>query len=658
MEHLDNVLKITGEKLLTDTGKMSHAQAIEKAKREYQKYTVQNLLTVEKAYLKTIKEVEKTVKEKNFKRRAFFVDIETAATSTIKNRIADTDRLSQFINEGDKEPIWDGAIYAYKSKSRSNDNIIGKAPVQVKGKEVKAIQKDKITYRVSVTNLKQFRDDGGVLYFVVYISEDKQKKIYYAMLLPFLLNQYITVAHGKTTMVNLKELPDKDNDFENIVINFINERKKQIISKNGKNWTIQEVIELLGKDNVCMNFNYTCIGYDVHDPFSYLKDNEIYLYAGNQEGSLSFPVEHIENVEMMVYEPEVSIFANGHHYYNKIKVEYHRDERIVIYIGKSFRYLHEENKITLKYNLEGNLNEQIDAIKFLLDVIDDKGLYINGIKYPVEPSEEELRQFSREREEGKLKYLLHIKEMLDKLGVSEPLELGQVTQKQEDYIRMLINCLLNGKRAGFNEKGDIPPLGTITIGNLRIMLLFRQMEDERYEINDFFRYKVNCKLDREGNYDTTQFCMLMADDYLRTSNLDVEIIKKSFKEHRNKGHFERMALCILEMLKAYDRNKKRKDLLDMALGLNCWLQKEDSDNVVHKINLYQCYKRCRNLNDNEIEDLNEMFLNSENNNAIKAAIQILLNSKRLADIYINKLSDDERDTFLDYPIYNLYKELK
>lgn len=63
VEHLDNVLKSTGEKLLTDAGKVSHAQAIGKAKREYRKYTVQNLSPVEEEYLRTIKEIDKKVKE-------------------------------------------------------------------------------------------------------------------------------------------------------------------------------------------------------------------------------------------------------------------------------------------------------------------------------------------------------------------------------------------------------------------------------------------------------------------------------------------------------------------------------------------------------------------------------------------------------------------
>ena len=61
----DNVLKTTGEKLLIGSGKISHSQAIEKAKQEYKKYTVQNLSPVEEAYLQTIKEIEKKAKKSN-----------------------------------------------------------------------------------------------------------------------------------------------------------------------------------------------------------------------------------------------------------------------------------------------------------------------------------------------------------------------------------------------------------------------------------------------------------------------------------------------------------------------------------------------------------------------------------------------------------------
>ena len=63
VENLDRILTSTGEALLTDAGKVSHTQAIEKAKAEYKKYQVQSLSPVEEDYLKTIRAIENAAKE-------------------------------------------------------------------------------------------------------------------------------------------------------------------------------------------------------------------------------------------------------------------------------------------------------------------------------------------------------------------------------------------------------------------------------------------------------------------------------------------------------------------------------------------------------------------------------------------------------------------
>ena len=63
VEHLDNVLKATGEKLLEGAGSVSHAKAMAKANEEYQKYQIQNLSPVEEAYLLSIKDIEKQAKK-------------------------------------------------------------------------------------------------------------------------------------------------------------------------------------------------------------------------------------------------------------------------------------------------------------------------------------------------------------------------------------------------------------------------------------------------------------------------------------------------------------------------------------------------------------------------------------------------------------------
>lgn len=63
VEHLDRVLQSTGEALLTDAGKISHTQALEKAKEEYRKFQTQTLSPVEEAYLATIRQVNKLAAE-------------------------------------------------------------------------------------------------------------------------------------------------------------------------------------------------------------------------------------------------------------------------------------------------------------------------------------------------------------------------------------------------------------------------------------------------------------------------------------------------------------------------------------------------------------------------------------------------------------------
>ena len=63
-DHLDAILISTSEKLLLDSGMVSHEKAVEKAKWEYIKYQTKTLSSVEKAYLDTIKTAQKKIEKK------------------------------------------------------------------------------------------------------------------------------------------------------------------------------------------------------------------------------------------------------------------------------------------------------------------------------------------------------------------------------------------------------------------------------------------------------------------------------------------------------------------------------------------------------------------------------------------------------------------
>jgi len=64
IRELDNILQSTGRKLLSGAGKISHKKATEKAALEYRQYKAKNLSEVEKAYLETIKAVQKKIEKK------------------------------------------------------------------------------------------------------------------------------------------------------------------------------------------------------------------------------------------------------------------------------------------------------------------------------------------------------------------------------------------------------------------------------------------------------------------------------------------------------------------------------------------------------------------------------------------------------------------
>ena len=63
VEQLDSVLSSGNRKLLIGSGKISHDEAMKKAKEEYRKYQEITISPVEQAYMKTIKDIGKSAKK-------------------------------------------------------------------------------------------------------------------------------------------------------------------------------------------------------------------------------------------------------------------------------------------------------------------------------------------------------------------------------------------------------------------------------------------------------------------------------------------------------------------------------------------------------------------------------------------------------------------
>lgn len=149
------------------------------------------------------------------------IQIETLAVNAVKDSILMSDYLIPFINDNDKEPSWDGKVYIYKDKNCTKDSLIGRLPVQVKGKECDDLSKEEISYSMNVVDLNNYLDDGGAILFVVYIAkEGLNKKIYYVELPPIKLRIELSKAKGqKAKTLRLKKFPADNRQKTSIFLN-------------------------------------------------------------------------------------------------------------------------------------------------------------------------------------------------------------------------------------------------------------------------------------------------------------------------------------------------------------------------------------------------------------------------------------------------------
>ena len=92
--------------------------------------------------------------------------IEQIAVNAVKDIFLQSEIFNPCIPYNDREPIWDGFIYI-QNKNQTTIRIA----TQVKGKTAKKISKTP-SYPIRISDLNAYKRDGGVIFFVVFITEE------------------------------------------------------------------------------------------------------------------------------------------------------------------------------------------------------------------------------------------------------------------------------------------------------------------------------------------------------------------------------------------------------------------------------------------------------------------------------------------------------
>ena len=599
------------------------------------------------------------------------MDIEKIATSTVIGRLSLCDGISPSITDGSSEPSWDGNICVYANDSKKKSELIARVPVQVKGKTANNNSAKMINFAVEVADLKNYLNDGGVIFFVVTIAGNG-KQIYYNCLLPFDLKSIIEKVRKHTKKsIKLLSLPDDNLEIRRIILSFIKDRERQATKTV---FTEEEMLEAVKRGaSLTFHIQHKSV---VDNPLEVMREATVqpfYMYVQTMEG-FEIPFKKVEDVcyiamrhkiDIPVYVGETKFYDHLYHGYENGKEYFYISDILRIPVADDKDHP-QKNQFT--YTIKGTLSRRTTNTEFLIALSQNKAFRIgNEIFHDVIVNNQE--EVSRLRDINS--YLKKIKLSLDYFGVKEELEMDGFSEVDWQNIKVLIH-VAEGNEVSFVDQ-DLPKLiySNMKIGNIFIRVLAKKGKNSNgYMLYSGFCDKAHITLRVIGDNEEMRiidpwslYLVMKAKDFL-CSNIDYDIILESIRTMNASdtdisiNWTESMSTnatnMFLEILRAYDsQTTKNIQLLQFAIDMADILLDEDPVSIINRL---QAIRRKRQLTYDEIACLVNLRKENTRDKVIKCAASILLGEIQVVNALINELSIEEKKLITEYPIYTLYKQ--
>ncbi len=586
--------------------------------------------------------------------------IETLSVDAVRNSVATSEYLDQYIPDNDKEPFWDGGIYIYKNKDHNNDNFKGRLPVQVKGKVCDDFSRNEISYPIKTADLRAFLNDGGGIFFVVYVgSQGLRTKIYYLELTPIRIRFILRDAKTQQQKsVKLRAFPTDNDKKATVVMNCLQNCKKQSSFSDAQLFTLEE----LNAKGVLESLTVSLSGVGIQkDPQMALINSDMYIYANIKGSSIPQPLEMLPHDIHTHEEHDASVTINGKEYYNKIRI-IKNAESIKYCIGQSFSLTTTHDHTGMKMNYENADNVAVLAkdLDFMLSYIDAGNFELNGLKIPFEFDKTDYKSFNINHQRNILDFAKKATTVLEILGCNKQLLMSSL--KDEDYrnlYRLYSSLVENKPVKGLKE--DLPFICFMKVGNLNFVVVLRKDENEpgTYKIEDFFGANLVAAYDgpNDEKIPMSPYAILKSDDLVKADNAKWDLLLPSFLDvEKNDETYERANWFLLDLLDAYDKTKN-PNILSTAKEFAEWISSSPDNEMPESItilNLLQVIKRDRPLDDEENKLIYKIISDKGTPNAVMAGAYLLLDQQSLAEIYIEKMDLEEKEAFSKYPIYRFW----
>lgn len=575
--------------------------------------------------------------------------IEEDAIDYLKLALKKSKHIHREISEGDREPIWDGHIYFYKNTVKKNIDLVERIPVQVKGKD-DHYNKNK-RYSIKRNNLEHYLNEGGVLYFVVYLK-DETPTVTYASLTPKVIKKILHGKNNKKTntiniSVTMKPLPDNEVELNLVFQNFIQKRKYQ---KGFAHVELRSQESLFNSsENLDGEFQFKFIGKEYLDILEYAKSGELDLYYKPKGATIAEPL--LDDIfELHLFKENkmhVQIQGNEKVYQTIFNYRTKNDYTIDFRNGCSINVQEnlENILITLKFSFSNVLSKRIDGLEFILELQKNKGIILNDHKLTF--SDKSLSEIDFNYLKNCLDAHIRLKKILDKLKISKELDFTNWSQNDYRVSETLYKGIINKELIKL-DRTDYNTIQFIKFANIQVLLFLipENIGTTDYRLYNFSDYDMILIDENKQNF--SKYEAVDIEHLLLIDNFDISDYLSSYLS--NKIPIENKDLGLLKLINFSD-NQCDQNVLQSCLEFAQKLLEMDNSEY-NKLNLLQIKKRLNTLT---TEDNNYLLsLMNHSSVEIRYATACILGYKEQANyLFENQFSEKQRERFIEYPIYHL-----
>ncbi|HHK7397857.1 TPA: DUF4365 domain-containing protein [Streptococcus pneumoniae] len=583
---------------------------------------------------------------------------ETLGVSYLSTFIDKHELLQSYFESNDKTPVWDGEIHVLKSPSEKKDEILGKVPVQIKTTRQK---KDVLkSFSLDTRDLELYKPNGGVVLFVVWLNEDNGlRDIYYKSLPPLSIKNLLKKSKLKNKSTNRKKLSIEifkldEKKMYPMLVDFINNSQKQYSFINVEGISVEDI-----PDDKTLKFYF--YGQEKEEIFNYQEEHDLFIYYLDPITGIEIPLEN--TIKIVETEEETDLIIKiGDYVFQDVKRHRFPDGSVQLHFGESFTMSFDIKKKQFKFNYTRPdlLSKAIKCTQVFQELGKIGYFPLNGNK--IELDERSIKDISSLDLEADIKGLLKISNFMKKMGIQKDVDLSCFDKQSQRNLNILYSGLVLKKKVALNYNES--KLLHLNIANIHIITLYSFLSDKNGTMIDIFTETPWCRegeTEDEDYLDISIFEVFEPNDWLKIDNCKIDSVIASYQRLvDNKLKYEGADRTILKIVIAADMAEdktKRELLLNWAQCLSDWNLKYSKNCEMAIINDLQIKSRVRKLNSKETETLTNILVNSNDNYELCFGSSVLLKSKPQADLFWNKLDNETKERYKDFPIYTLYMKL-